>query len=102
MGQQYVLKELRCYHALLDAEDEKDLKAQISMLEEAFKQPMTAAIKRSLNTLRRSGVEGRPLVQNLTDLYQDHSMKDRDFQRKQEAEAESDRFPRIICSEAII
>ncbi|MDA7871461.1 helicase-related protein, partial [Akkermansiaceae bacterium] len=102
VGQQYILKELRFYHASLDAEDEKDLKAQISMLEEAFKQPMTAAIKRSLNTLRRSGVEGRPLVQNLSDLYRDHSMKDRDFQRKQEAEAEADRFPRIICSEAFI
>jgi len=102
VGQQYVLRELRVYYAYLDAEDEADLKAQISMLEEAFKQPMTAAIKRSLNNLRRSGVEGRPLVQNLTDLYQDHSMKDRDFQRKQEAEAEADRFPRIICSEAII
>ena len=102
VGQQYILRQLRSYHASLDAEDEKDLKAQISMFEEAFKQPMTAAIKRSLNTLRRSGVEGRPLVQNLSDLYRDHSMKDRDFQRKQEAEAEADRFPRIICSEAII
>lgn len=102
VGQQYILRELRSYYASLDAEDEKDLKAQVSMLEEAFKQPMTAAIKRSLNTLRRSGVEGRPLVQNLSDLYRDHSMKDRDFQRKQEAEAEADRFPRIICSEAII
>jgi superfamily II DNA/RNA helicase len=102
VGQQYILRELRSYYATLDAEEEKDLKAQISMLEEAFKQPMTAAIKRSLNTLRRSGVEGRPLVQNLSDLYRDHSMQDRDFQRKQEAEAEADRFPRIICSEAMV
>ena len=72
------------------------------MLEEAFKKPMTAAVKRSLNSLRRSGVEGRLLIQNLSDLYRDHNMKDCDFQRKQEAEEEADRFPRIICSEAII
>lgn len=102
VGQQYVLRELRSYYASLDADKEKDLKLQISMLEEAFKKPMTAAVKRSLNSLRRSGVEGRQLIQNLSDLYRDHNMKDRDFQRKQEAEEEADRFPRIICSEAII
>lgn len=102
VGQTYALRELRAYLSSpeLDNRESSDMKAQISLLEEAFKQPITAAIKKQLNTIRRNGMTGRHLVKALSDIYHDHGMSDRNFQLRHIAEQESEAAPRVICSEA--
>jgi superfamily II DNA or RNA helicase len=102
VGQTYALRELRSFHATLDPEEAGDLRAQIAILEESFKQPLTAAIKKQLNTIRRNALTGRHLVKTLSDLYHDHGMSDRDFQFRHVAERESENLPRVICSEAFV
>jgi superfamily II DNA or RNA helicase len=102
VGQTYVLRELRAFYSTLDPDDEADLRGQVSILEEAFKQPLTAAIKRQLNTIRRNGVTAKALVKAVSDLYHDHGMSDTSFQLRHLAERESEDVPRIICSEAFL
>jgi hypothetical protein len=102
VGQTYVLRELRAFYSTLDSDESADLKSQVALLEESFKQPLTAAIKRQLNTIRRNGVTGKPLVKTVSDLYHDHDMKDSSFQLRHLAERESEDVPRIICSEAFV
>jgi hypothetical protein len=102
VGQTYVLRELRAFYSTLESDESADLKSQVALLEESFKQPLTAAIKRQLNTIRRNGVTGKPLVKTVSDLYHDHDMKDSSFQLRHLAERESEDVPRIICSEAFV
>lgn len=102
VGQSYVLREIRAFHSSLDLDEFADLRSQIEVLEDSFKQPLTAAIKKQLNSLRRNGITGDELVRFLSDLYHDHGMKDRDFQLRYRAEQEGDDLPRIICSEAFV
>lgn len=102
VGQTYALRELRAFYATLDPEESGDLRAQIAILEESFKQPLTAAIKKQLNTIRRNALTGRHLVKTLSDLYHDHGMSDRDFQLRHLTERESEDLPRVICSEAFV
>jgi len=102
VGQTYVLRELRAAYSALDGEEFDDLRSQLTLLEESFKQPLTAAIKKQLNTVRRNGITGKDLVKILSDLYHDHGMKDHDFQLRHRVEQESDELPRIICSEAFV
>lgn len=54
-GQKYVLRELRAYFA---AVEDEDVKGQINILERAFRGPVTTAVNKDLNTLRRNGVHG--------------------------------------------
>jgi len=102
VGQAYVLRELRGYHSSLDEDEFSDLRTQVALLEESFKQPLTSAIKKQLNTLRRNGVTRKQLVKLVSDLYHDHGMKDLNFQLRHMVERESDELPRVICSEALI
>jgi superfamily II DNA or RNA helicase len=102
VGQTYVLRELRAFYSTLDPDVSNDLRGQVSLLEEAFKQPLTAAIKKQLNTIRRNGLIGKTLVKLLSDIYHDHGLSDRDFQLRHLAERESEDIPRIICSEAFV
>jgi superfamily II DNA/RNA helicase len=102
VGQTYALRELRAYLSSpeLDNRESADMKAQIAKLEDAFKQPITTAIKKQLNTIRRNGLVGRHLVKALSDIYHDHGMNDLNFQLRHIAERESEGAPRVICSEA--
>jgi hypothetical protein len=102
VGQTYALRELRAFYSTLDPDEDGDLRGQVSILEEAFKQPLTAAIKRQLNTIRRNGITSKPLVKAVSDLYHDHGMSDSSFQLRHLAERESEDVPRIICSEAFV
>jgi len=97
----YVLRELRAFYSQLKDED-TDLKAQVMKLEEAFKRPVTAALRRQLNTLRRNGVIGSLLIRSLTDLYHDHGLHERIYEENRLHEEEGEDFPRIICSEAFV
>jgi hypothetical protein len=100
-SQNYVLRELRAFYSQLKDED-TDLKAQVVKLEEAFKRPVTAALRRQLNTLRRNGVIGNLLVRAMTDLYHDHGLQDRVYEDRRLHEQESEELPRVICSEAFV
>ena len=102
VGQTYVLRELRAAYSALDGEEFADLRSQIALLEESFKQPLTAAIKKQLNIIRRNGITGENLVRMLSDLYHDHGMSEHDFQLRHRVERDSEDLPRIICSEAFV
>jgi hypothetical protein len=100
-SQVYVLRELRAIFSRL-ADEETDLKAQVVKLEEAFKKRVTAAIRRQLNTLRRNGVTGSPLVRSLADIYHDHGLHEQVYEDRRLHEQEAEGLPRIICSEAFV
>jgi hypothetical protein len=71
-GQRYLLRELR---VLFGATDDEDEKAQINILERAFRGPITSALDRELNLLRRNGVTGRELLKTLGQLYHQHNAR---------------------------
>src|SRR5579863_1435013 len=96
-GQRYVLRELRELFRYADDEDEK---AQINLLEKAFRGPITTAINRELNFLRKNGVKGRDLLKSLGNIYFQHNMQDwADNRTRREGDDET---PRIICSEGFV
>lgn len=97
--QRYVLRELR---ALFSETDDEDIRAQILLLENAFKNPITVAIKRQLGFARRNGVVGRNLLRVLSDIYFEHGMCDLNYQARMQQENDSDSIPRIVCSEALV
>ena len=100
-SQSYALRELRALYSRIPDED-SDLKAQVGILEEAFKRPITAAIRRQLNSLRRNGVAGNPLVRALSDLYHDHGLEERVHEERRQHALEAEEVPRIICSQAFV
>ncbi len=96
-SQRYVLRELReVFRNVLD-EDEK---AQISLLEKAFRGPITTAINRELNMLRKNTVQGKDLVKSLGQIYFQHQM--RDWVENRSRQVEDEETPRIICSEGLV
>ena len=97
-AQHYVLRELQLLFA--EASDE-DLQAQINLLESAFRGPITDALNRELNLLRRNGVTGNALLRNLSQLYRQHNMKEWNS-RQQIAEYQNEDLPKIVCSTALV
>jgi len=95
-GQRYVLRELRVLFGLITDED---VKAQINILEKAFRGPMTVAINRELNRLRRNGITGQNLLKALANLYHQHNM--RDWLDRRTLQVEEHEIPRIVCSEGL-
>lgn len=94
-GQRYVLRELR---ALFNATEDEDIKAQINILEAAFRGAMTRALAQELNRLRRNGITGQALIRNLGELYYQHNMRDRIENRAHQIEEQP--VPMIVCSES--
>jgi superfamily II DNA/RNA helicase len=96
-SQRYILRELRELFKLAADEDEK---AQINVLEKAFRGPITTAINRELNLLRRNTLRGRDLLKSLGQIYFQHNMHQWiEHRNRQIADGE---VPRIICSEALM
>ena len=96
-GQRYVLREMRVLFVATMDEDEK---AQINILEKAFRGPITTAINRELNLVRRNGVTGPELLKTLVRLYHQHNM--RDWLDRRSLQLEEQPIPKIVCSEALI
>ncbi|MBU1693106.1 MAG: helicase [Verrucomicrobia bacterium] len=96
-GQLYVLRELRI---LFEATQDEDIKQNVNVLEKVFRGPLTGAVKRELNQLRRSSVTGEGLLKNLIRIYDQHNLKDASAQRSLVMEDRA--IPRIICSEAFV
>jgi len=95
-GQRYVLRELR---VLFNATEDEDIKAQINILEAAFRGTMTRALAQELNRLRRNGITGQALLKNLGELYYQHNM--RDWIDRRGLQIEDQPTPVIICSEGL-
>lgn len=95
-GQRYVLRELR---ALFNATKDDDLRGDMTLLEEAFRGPLTAAVRKELNLLRRNGVRGEDLLRELKRIYFQHNLKDMPTRIRFAGEEE---IPRIVCSEALV
>ncbi len=96
-SQRYVLRELRESFKLAVDEDEK---AQINLLEKAFRGSITTAINRELNLLRKNTVRGRELLKSLGQIYFQHNM--RDWVESRSRQLADDEVPRIICSEGLM
>ncbi|HWW15177.1 MAG TPA: helicase-related protein [Candidatus Dormibacteraeota bacterium] len=96
-GQRYALRELRI---LFSGAEDEDVKAQINLLEKAFRaQNLTSAVKKELNLVRRNNMLGEHLLKELIRIYQQHDM--RDWIDRQRIEQDKP-VPRIICSEGLV
>lgn len=95
-GQRYVLRELR---VLYNVTEDEDIRAQINILDAAFRGTVTRALNQELNRLRRNGVAGEALLRNLTELYYQHNMRDWVDRRGLQVGAQP--VPVIICSEGL-
>ena len=96
-SQRYVLRELRELFKFAADEDEK---AQITLLEKAFRGPITTAINRELNFLRKNTVTRKDLLKSLGQIYFQHNMQD--WVDNRSRRREDDELPRIICSEGFV
>ncbi len=96
-GQRYILRELRELFKFVTDEDEK---AQINLLEKAFRGPITTAINRELNFLRKNGVRNRELLKSLGQIYFQHNMED--WIDNRNPRMGDDELPKLICSEGLI
>lgn len=96
LGQKYVLRELRL---MFEGTRDEEIREQLNTLDEAFRKPVTAAVKRQLNSVKRNGLAGDDLKRELTRIYLEHGLKDREISAIRGCEELE--IPRIICSEAI-
>ena len=96
-GQNYVLRESRL---LFGATEDEDRKANINVLERAFRGPITRAVNREVVLLRRNGVSGEALFKALARIYDQHNL--RDWVDRRTLHATSRPIPKIVCSEALV
>ncbi len=96
-GQRYILRELRELFTLSTDEDEK---AQINLLEKAFRGPITTAINRELNFLRKNSVRHQDLLKSLGQIYFQHNMQD--WVDSRNRRIGDNEIPRLICSEGLV
>src|SRR6266496_431356 len=96
-GQRYVLRELG---VLFRTAEDEELKAQINILEKAFRSArLSHAVKREINLCRRNAITGANLVRELGRIYLQHNL--REAIERQRLESEDRPVPQIICSEAL-
>ncbi len=95
-GQTYVLREMR---VLFGATEDEDQKAMINVLEKALRGPVTRAVNKELNHLRRNGVSGPSLLKALAKLYDQHNL--RDWVDRRSLHTNDRPIPKIVCSEAL-
>jgi HKD family nuclease len=95
-GQKYVLLELRIAFSMTKDEE---IQRQITTLEQAFRSPITIAVNKELNLLKRNNVSGNALISSLINIYNQHNMKDWLLRIRTGNEVET---PLIVCSEALL
>ena len=95
-GQRYVLRELRL---LFNTTEDENLRSQINILEKAFRGPVTMAVNKELNRVRRNGIMRYNLFEVLRDIYSQHNM--REWLNRSNLQTEEQPIPRIICSEGL-
>lgn len=97
LGQRYVLREVR---VLFGSARDDDRKGQLRILEQAFSGPITTAVNRELNRLRRNGIIGEDLLRNLIRIYQQHDLR-RAVERAA-SDLQDTPVPRVVCSEGLV
>ena len=96
-GQRYVIREVR---VLFGLKDDEDTRSQINILEKAFRGPVTNAINRELNLLRKNGVTGEALLKSLARIYHQHNLKE--LSDRIRLQLEEQPIPKIVCSEGLV
>jgi hypothetical protein len=96
-GQRYVIRELR---VLFGLKDDEDVKSQINILEKTFRGPITNAINRELNLLRKNEVTGEALLKSLARIYHQHNL--RELSNRIRRQLEEQPIPKIVCSEGLL
>lgn len=96
-GQRYVLREMRI---IFGATADEEVRAQINIVEKVFRGPVTAAINKELNLLRRNGVTGQELLKALVHLYHQHNL--REWLDHRSLQLEDHSIPKIVCSEGLV
>jgi hypothetical protein len=91
-GQRYVLRELRVLFGVTESDEVRE---RINVLEPAFRSPLTAALKKELNAIRRNSMVGELLLRRLIDLYHQHHLREWTERRPWEKE---EVVPRLVCS----
>jgi superfamily II DNA or RNA helicase len=94
-AQRFVLRELQSMFK--DVADDVT-KGQINLLEEAFRQPLSDAVRRELNHLRRDKSTGARLLESLKRIYQRHALG-RGSRKSVAGPAKT--VVRVVCSEAL-
>ena len=96
-AQRYVLRELAAFFKASAEEDE--VRGQINLLEQAFRQPLNDAIRRELNRFRRDHLVGDRLIDNLKRIYTRYGLA-----RWLEAARVgiTGAIPKVVTSEALI
>jgi len=95
-AQRYVLRELGLLFQTTEAEE---IRHQVNLLEQAFRQPITNVLKRELNLLQRKSLTGEALFVELKRLYAQHEMQDWSARRRLQGEEQP--IPIIVCSQAL-
>lgn len=95
-AQRYVLRELRVLFAATESEDVRE---RVNVLERAFRAPITAALKKELNSIRKNVLTGENLLRRLADLYHQHHLREWTDRRGWEVE---EQVPRVVCSMGIV
>ena len=95
-GQKYIVRQLKVFFKSVKDEE---IKAQINIIEEAFRHSTNQAINRELNKLRRNGFTGKELFEQLKKIYNQHNMHQ---SYSHSLPTLSTPIPIIICSEALV
>jgi hypothetical protein len=91
VGQRYVLNELR--RLIADVTDE-ETRSRILLFDNVYRDAVTNAVRRELNLIRRNGLSGQSLLNELARIYQDHRLRI----RPQREVRDDEMTPRIVCS----
>lgn len=94
-AQRYVLRELRVLYESLQDEDERN---DLLTLEESFRQSLSASVQKEVNRLRRVGINGVALRDELRRIYFRYNLRD----VAQRPESEENEYPRIVCSSGLV
>ena len=96
-AQRYILRELGL---LFKTTQDEEIRKQVNLLEQAFRQPITTVLKRELNLIKRRSLTGEALFSELKKLYSQHEM--RDWLDRRRLQGEEQPIPIIICSQALV
>lgn len=94
--QKYIVRELKVFFKSIKDEE---IKAQVNIIEEAFRYSTNQAINRDLNKLRRNGFTGKELFEQLKKIYNQHNMHESYSHRLPTLSAP---IPVIIASVALV
>jgi hypothetical protein len=79
---------------------DEEVKSQINVLEKAFRGPVTTAVNKELNRLRRNAVTGDDLLKKLRDAYYQHNM--REWADRRSTLLTEKPVTKIVCSEGLV